>query len=57
MLFQIVRMNTSNTHGFGRIPDPPEPPEDECNGEYVEGSCECCSNYEECKKMWKEEEV
>lgn len=56
MLFQVVRLSNANTHGFGRIPDPPEPPEDECNGEYIEQSCEFCSMFEECKKIWKEEE-
>ena len=40
-------------HNFGYIPDPPEPDDEECNGEYVEGSCECCDCFEECLKDWE----
>ena len=29
MSWFVTYNNTPNTHGFGRIPDPPEPPEDE----------------------------
>lgn len=40
-------------HNFGYIPDPPEPEETECDGEYHEGSCECCDRFEICEKIWE----
>jgi len=40
-------------HNFGYIPDPPEPEETECDGEYHEGSCECCDHFEICEKIWE----
>ena len=43
-------------HNFGYIPDPPEPDDTECTGEYIEGSCECCDRFEECLQSWREEE-
>lgn len=36
--------------------DPPEPEETECTDEYVEGSCECCDHFEQCKQVWKGDE-
>ena len=42
-------------HNFGFIPDPPEPEETECTDEYVEGSCECCDHFEQCKEEWKDQ--
>lgn len=41
---------------FGYVPDPPEPEETECTDEYVEGSCECCDHFEQCKQVWKGDE-
>lgn len=33
MNFIISHMNVKDTHGFGRIPDPPEPEDFECSGD------------------------
>lgn len=40
-------------YNFGHIPDAPEPEETECTDEYVEGSCECCDHFEQCKEAWR----
>lgn len=42
-------------YNFGYIPDPPEPEETECTDEYVEGSCECCDHFEQCKERWRDD--
>ena len=47
---------SANSGKFGVIPDPPEPEETECNGEYIEGSCECCDRFEQCLITWREDE-
>ena len=47
---------SANSGKFGVIPDPPEPEETECNGEYIEGSCECCDRFEQCLIIWREDE-
>lgn len=33
-----------------------DPEETECNGEYIEGSCECCDHFEQCLITWREDE-
>ena len=43
-------------YNFGYISDPPEPEDVECNGEYIEGSCECCDHFEQCLVVWREDE-
>lgn len=39
---------------YGRVPDPPDEPD--CPEKYVEGLCEYCSNWDECKKYFESEE-
>ena len=36
--FRIVDLGRTNSHGFGRVPDPPEPPSDE----WFEEHCPRC---------------
>lgn len=43
-------------HNFGYIPDPPEPEETECNGDYQEGFCDDCDQFEQCLITWREDE-
>lgn len=51
--YRNFRTFGTGKHNFGYIPDPPEPEETECTDEYVEGSCECCDHFEQCKQVWK----
>lgn len=41
---------------FGVIPDPPEPEEVECDGDYQEGFCDDCDRFEQCLITWREDE-
>ena len=44
----FVKYNqTRNTHGFGHVPDPPDPPE--CKERFIEEFCQDCSDYDKCK--------
>jgi len=40
-------------HNFGYIPNPPEPEEIECTDEYIEGFCENCDHYDQCRELWE----
>ena len=53
--FSITRMNFNNSHGFGRLPDPPEPDDEECDETYHEGSCEFCDFFDKCLEKWRDE--
>lgn len=44
--FRIVDHGRANTHGFGRVPDPPEPPSDS----WFEDHCPRCKH----NKEWEE---
>ena len=41
--FRIVDLGRNNSHGFGRVPDPPEPPSDE----WFEKHCPRCKHNHE----------
>ena len=51
MSWFIKYNNTPNTHGFGRIPDPPEPPK--CPEWFDEELCDGCTGYDECKAEYE----
>lgn len=51
MSWFVTYNNTPNTHGFGRIPDPPEPPE--CPEFWDEEMCDGCTGYDECKAEYE----
>lgn len=56
MIYKVISNFTSgigHNGKFGYIPDPPEPEESECTDEYVEGMCECCDHFEQCKEAWR----
>ena len=53
MMNQRPQIGLIHPISFGYVPDPPEPEETECTDEYVEGSCECCDHFEQCKQVWK----
>ena len=38
-------------YNYGYIPDPPI---NECEGDFEENKCNGCSEYEECKKYYQE---
>lgn len=53
MRIVLLENKYQDTSGFGRVPDPPEPPD--CSAEdYNEDDCRFCSNRDDCKKEWEE---